>query len=63
MKQVDINSRWSDSQFKDRRVKVSDIVNEDNMTLVYYGMHGADTTYVAEISEFLQRFKSINSNE
>lgn len=60
MRSVEINSRWTDSQFKDRKVKVRDIINESNVTLVYYGMHGEDTTYVIEISEFVKRFKPIN---
>lgn len=63
MKHVEINSRWSDSQFKDRKVKVRAVEIEDKVTLVYYGMYGADTTYVAELSEFVKRFKPVNVSE
>lgn len=63
MRSVDINSRWADSRYKDRRVKVREVVTEDNVTYVYYGIHGQDTTYSSEISEFVNRFKSITLDE
>lgn len=63
MRQVVVNSRWSDSQHKDRRVKVRSIETENNVTFVYYGLHAADTTYVCEINEFLRRFKPIGASE
>lgn len=63
MKDVNVNSRWIDSRYKDRRVKVREIVSEDNVTYVYYGLHGHDTTYSSEIGEFVKRFRPLFPNE
>ena len=59
MKHVEVNSRWTDTQLKDRRVKVREIETEDNVTYVYYGQHAEDTTYMAEVTAFLDRFKPL----
>jgi len=60
---VEKNSRWVDTQFKDRRVKIRSVITEGDTTVIQYGQHAEDTTHECELTKFLTRFTLLKEYE
>lgn len=58
-KLVSIDSKWVDSDNKDRIVIVREIVSEDGELWIKYGSYGHDTTYGTTYEKFFARFTRV----